>query len=101
MERTAEVEGVDRVLVGGVSGRAKAGTIQAAAICLDVRVTPFGDTTKTDAIQSRLEHANGEAVNVFLSYTKLLLTSIYYEKVFATRGELEIFGSATVAPIRL
>ena len=47
---------------------AHAGTLRAAGICLDMRITPPGAEQQTDAICVRLAHVSGEAVEVFVPY---------------------------------
>jgi hypothetical protein len=42
---------------------AQAGTIRAAAVCVDVRTVPPGQTEKRDAICTQLEHENGETAD--------------------------------------
>ena len=86
--RSQEVIGV---MVKGLHQQAERQEIRAAAICLDVRTTPPGHSEKTDAISVRLEHANGEAVDVFLPYSKAPSGEYEYGELFATRGEQYIF----------
>jgi hypothetical protein len=70
--------------------RAATAAIRACGICFDVFVENC-DVKKTDAIQCRLEQENGEAVNVFVPYSKKLFGRIQYGEVFATAGERDIF----------
>ena len=49
---------------------ANAGSIRAAGICLDMFVVPPGQQQKTDAICTRLAHVSGEAVEVFVPYSR-------------------------------
>ena len=49
---------------------ANAGTIRAAGVCLDMYVVPPGQQQKTDAICTRLAHVSGEAVEVFVPYSR-------------------------------
>ena len=60
------------------------GTIRAAGVCLDVRVTPPGTATHSDAICVRLAHASGEAVEVYAPYTGQQSGTHAYGEVFAT-----------------
>lgn len=46
------------------------GALRAAGICYDARVVPPGKSQKSDAICCSLEHISGEAVNVFVPYSK-------------------------------
>jgi hypothetical protein len=82
-------------LVQDFRARAANGTIRACGICFDVLVSLPGDVKKTDAIQCRLEHANGEAVNVFTPWSRRLFGSIRYGEVFATKREKDIFVQAS------
>ncbi|MBI2190810.1 MAG: hypothetical protein HYU36_02350 [Planctomycetes bacterium] len=79
-------------LVGGLRAMAGKQEIRAAGICLDVRVTPPGTTEKSDAICARLEHENGEAVEVYLPYRKGWFGKIKYGEIFAGRGESKVFA---------
>ena len=75
------------VTVRGLCQQAELREIRAAAICLDVRTTPPGQTEKTDAISVRLEHSNGEAVDVFLPYRKRPSGEYEYGELYAAPGE--------------
>ncbi|MBB1061049.1 hypothetical protein [Marilutibacter spongiae] len=46
------------------------GAIRAAGVCLDMYVVPPGQQQKTDAICTRLAHISGEAVEVFVPYSR-------------------------------
>jgi hypothetical protein len=70
---------------------AAAGKLRATGICMDVRTIAPGETQKTDAICARLEHSDGEAVEVFLPYRKTFLGKIKYGTIFATAGAPVIF----------
>ena len=65
--------------------------IRASGICFDVLVAPNLDAPKRDAIQCRLEHSNGEAVDVFMPYSKDLSGSFRFEEVYATKLEGSTF----------
>ena len=73
--------------------RASTGGLRAAAICADVRVPPPGSDQKTDAIQVGLEHANGEAVTVFLPYQKGWAGRVRYGNVFTSARNRQFFGA--------
>jgi hypothetical protein len=79
------------LLVSGMREQAAAGQIRAGAVCLDVRVVPPGETAKSDAICTRLEHADGEAIETFLPYRKGLLGRYKYGELFAAAGDRTIF----------
>ena len=83
---------VINLLVDGLREQAKRGDLRAAAVCLDVRVVPPGQSEKTDAINVRLEHANGEAVDVFVPYRRGWLGKYKFGVLFAARGDRRIFG---------
>jgi|SRR5580698_8124242 hypothetical protein len=72
---------------------AASGAIRASGICFDVMVAPNSDAPKRDAIQCRLEHSNGEAIDVFSPYSKDLSGSFRYEEVYATKLEGSTFPS--------
>ena len=78
------------LLQGAFTDQAKSGTIQAAGICLDVRVVPPGTTTKTDAICVRLASNSGEAIEVFVPYRKPFIGRHVYGDTFATSGTFKI-----------
>ncbi len=65
--------------------------IHAAAICYDGRVTIPGKE-KQDAITVALEHVNGEAVTIYLPYSKKFLRGYQYGDIIAGSAELTIFG---------
>jgi hypothetical protein len=82
------------LLVSAFQRDAAAQKIRATGICIDVRTIPPGETAKTDAICSRLEHADGEAVDVYLPYRKGLFGRIKYGSLFASPGERLVFSAA-------
>lgn len=49
---------------------AASGAIRASRIYFDVLVAPDRDVPKRDAIQCRMEHSNGEALDVFMPVFK-------------------------------
>jgi hypothetical protein len=71
---------------------ASAGSIRAAALCLDARTIPPGQTEKTDAICVRVEHENGEAADVFLPYKKGWFGKIRYGELFGAARQREFFS---------
>jgi hypothetical protein len=80
-------------LVAAFRERALRDRLRAAAICLDVRTIPPGSSEKTDAISVRLEHADGEAIEVLLPYERDGLARYRYGTLFAIKGECSIFGT--------
>ena len=79
------------ILTTELRSMAASGAIRASGICFDVLVAPNPDVTKKDAIQGRMEHSNGEAVDVFMPYVKDLAGSFRYEEVYATKLEGSTF----------
>ncbi|MCA1732339.1 MAG: hypothetical protein LC732_01910 [Acidobacteria bacterium] len=71
--------------------RAGEGEIVAAGICTDVQAHPPGASHPIDAICVELEHANGEAIHVYLPYTIEPEGKVTYGELFATPGEQAIF----------
>jgi hypothetical protein len=74
-------------LQGAFADQAKAGAIQAAGICLDVKVTLPGTTTKSDAICVRIASIHGEAIEVYVPYRKPILGRRKFGNAFAAAGE--------------
>lgn len=72
---------------------AAAGNLLAVGICLDVRVVAPGTTEKSDAICVRLEHADGEAIEIYVPYKKGWFGKIKYGELFASRGKPVFFLS--------
>ena len=77
VERVGEAPGVfapppqaTDFLVEELRERAWRGGIRAAAVCCEERATPPGSTKKIDTIRAHLEHDTGEAVTVFLPFSR-------------------------------
>ena len=81
-------------LQSALRDQAKAGTIQAAGVCLDVRVTPPGSKDKSDAICVRVATVKGEAIEVYVPYRKPLIGSHKYGDTFATAGQAFVLHGA-------
>lgn len=81
------------LLEAGLRKNASENKIRASGICFDVRVTLPDQQHKTDAIQVSLEQLEGEAVNVFLPYEKKFWKRIRYGEMFASKGDVRIFGN--------
>jgi hypothetical protein len=77
--------------------QASAGEIRAAGICFDVRITPPGQSQKTDAIQLALEHESGEVRDVFLPYRREVDGSLHYGELFAGERDAQFFTRAGAA----
>ena len=73
--------------------QALTGEIKACGICIDSRVIPPGQNEKTDAILARLEHQDGETIDVYQPYRKTLLRKIKYGDLFASNGTARVFVS--------
>jgi len=71
--------------------QARSGDIRAAGICFDVRITPPGQSQKTDAVQMALEHQSGEVVDVFLPYWRDASDSLHYGELFASQRDATFF----------
>lgn len=89
-----ESQDVIDLLLAGLRRDAEAGRIRAAAICLDVRVSPPGHSEKSDAICVRIEHHSGEAAAVYLPYGRGFLGKTKFGQLYAARGEREVFRPA-------
>lgn len=81
------------LLETGLRQRAQAedSVLRATGICVDARVQPPSSTEKTDAIQMKLEHVDGEAIEVFLPYRKNFLGRLKYGELFAAPGTPTVF----------
>ena len=87
-----ESQAVIDLSIQGLRERATRGEIRASGVCVDVRAIAPGQSKKTDAIETRLEHANGEAVNVFLPYQKGFRGKLKYGDIFASSGTPSVFA---------
>mgnify|MGYP006971714380 CR=1 FL=1 len=88
-------EAVIERLVSGLRDMAGRGEIRASGICLDAWVVPPSTGERTDAIELRLEQASGQAVRVFLPYTKGFEGKLSYGELFATLMEPSVFEAPT------
>ena len=80
------------LLAGAFRVQAAKNELRATAICLDVRTIPPGETQKVDAICARLDHSDGESLEVYLPYSEDPSGEISFGKLFAVRGNQDIFG---------
>jgi hypothetical protein len=78
-------------LVGAFREKARRREIRATGICFDVRTVLPGRSERVDAICARLEHEDGEAVDVFLPYRKGGRGHLEFGELFATQGQRLIF----------
>jgi hypothetical protein len=82
------------MMIGSLKQQAATKSCRAAGICFDVRVLLPGRSAKTDAVQVAIEYDDGEAVDVYLPYSKNWLKRIRYGDLVATRGAPKIFLSS-------
>jgi hypothetical protein len=68
---------------------------RAVGLAYDVRVTPPGQSAKTDAILVELEHKTGYRVNVYWPYTPASGRPPIFGKAFAEAGSLDAYVSST------
>ena len=94
-EEFPEPQQLITLLLGAFRRQAAKGELKATALCLDARTIPPGQTKKSDAICVRLEHADGEAIDAFLPYSKDTSGEITYSDLFATKGQQQVFGQAS------
>jgi hypothetical protein len=66
---------------------------RALGICYDVRVIPPGRSHKSDAVCCSLEHISGEALDVFVPYTKAD-DGIQYDEIYSVRRDPRFFSPA-------
>jgi hypothetical protein len=85
------------LLLGAYRAQAAKGELRATALCFDARTIP-PQTEKTDAICVRLEHEDGEAVDVFIPYRKERQGDLTWGDLFATRAaQRSVFSSPSEA----
>lgn len=78
------------LLTNGLAAQASTGQIRAAGICYDVRIrTPDGSLT--DAIAASLEHRAGDAVLVFMPYSKGRFSGVRFGELTSSQGERKLF----------
>src|SRR5262249_39288957 len=72
------------LMLDGFRESARRGQYRATGLCADVRA-PLPNTGKiTDAIRVTLEHTDGQAVHVFLPYSKTFWRRLRYGELFAS-----------------
>src|SRR6266540_178583 len=79
------------LLLGAYRTLAAKGEVRATALCFDSRTIPPGQNEKSDAVCVRLEHADGEAIDVFVPYQKDNKGELTWGNLFATRGPGSVF----------
>jgi hypothetical protein len=86
------------LLLEAYAGQAASGQIRAAGVCMDVTVVPPDGGEPVDAMCAQLEHAEGEAVDVFLPYHLDPDGGLEYDDLFAGPGDPRVFpGSPLVS----
>jgi hypothetical protein len=83
------------ILADSFHAEAMAGNIRAAAIVANVRVTPPGQSSATDAIRISLDHVGGYAAHVFFPYRLSDPDALVVEKPFASKGLSFAFSGET------
>ncbi len=79
------------LLLGGYHAQAVKGELRATALCLDSLTIPPGQSQKSDAICVRLEHVDGESVDVFLPYCQNGHGEVSWGELFAAKGPGGVF----------
>ena len=81
-------------LTDNMRAQAAVSEIAAAGVCVDVRISRPGASTKTDAIHCGLEHSSGESVDVYVPYRKSWFRGMQYDELFASVRDPKIFLKA-------
>jgi len=92
MEVSDPVTMID-LIVRGFQEVAGNGKIRATGVCLDMRIVPPNETEKIDAICVKLEHIEGDCVDVYLPYKKGWLGRYKFGQMFAARGDAQVFAT--------
>ena len=80
-------------LVMGLRRLAGEGRVRSCCVCQDVKLRPSPDTQKLDAIMVSLEHANGECVTLYATYT-IQDGECTFGQQFLAPGQYTVFESA-------
>jgi hypothetical protein len=89
-EEFPEAQALIDMLTKALQKQSIRGVLRALGICYDVRVVPPGDSDKSDAVCCSLEHVSGEAIDVFVPYTKAK-DGIHYAESFSVRRDPRFF----------
>jgi|SRR5579883_338838 len=89
-EEFPEAQELIDLLVETFQRQCPRGVLRAVGICYDVRVVPPGQSEKFEAVCCSLEHASGEAVDVFVPYKKID-EGIHYAAAFSWPREVQFF----------
>jgi hypothetical protein len=76
----------------GLRERAAAGTIRASGIAADVTLTDPDSGETTDAVQVELDHAEGDALDIFVPY-ETQPEGIKFGELVAAQGREPVFSS--------
>jgi hypothetical protein len=85
-------ERVIDTLERGLKAGVRSGSYRAVAIVVDVRVLPAGAKKRTDAIEVRLEHAEGYCVNYYQPYQRSR-DGVQFGEPFATQRTGTVFSA--------
>jgi len=86
----SESQRVLDLLIEGMALDAQAGRIRAAGACVDVHTIPAGETTGRDAICLKLARVNGEALDVYVPYSRRWLRGVHYDDAYSMAGTLTL-----------
>ena len=78
------------LLVSGL--RARRADYRAVAICWDGKIRQVDTEEVSDAVIVFLEHADGEAVNIYLPYQKMADGTYDYADLLGTEAQPRVFG---------
>jgi len=88
-EEPADAASDIEALLHGFRSRAREDDLRAVALCWDATITE--GNTRTDAIAVGLEHAEGDAMNVFVPYRKRRLRGYAFGELVAGPREASVF----------
>jgi hypothetical protein len=94
-EEFPQARAVIDVLTEALQKQSIQGGLRALGICYDVRVVPPGRSDKSDAVCCSLEHISGEALDVFVPYTKAT-DGIHYAEIFSIGRGPKFFSPARI-----
>lgn len=72
---------------------AKQRKYKATALMFDVRTVPPGESEKTDAVATRLDHVSGYSVVVLFPYHFTPAREVILAPPFATKGAADVFAN--------
>ena len=80
-------------IVRGFQEEAGKGKIRATGVCIEMRIVPPNETEMTDVICVKLEHIEGDCLDVYLPYKKGWLGRYKFGRMFAVRGDAQVFAT--------